>query len=158
MNKETLFYAFNVNLKSARIKKELSLLQSLLLFTIALLPYLERDKKDFDLKIFTYDLWFMDKDIMEMVKSWSLNGINMLENGMIDVDESNYKNIDTEYQRFGNKMIMWLANNNKDLINYSASQVVDLMHKWKPYGVTKRMWVWNVGTDLLISCKFYYYL
>lgn len=156
MDKYELFYAFTVNLQSARIKKELSLLQSLLLFTIALLPYLE--KKDFNLNILTYDLWFMDKDIMENVKSWQFDWINVNSEWMLNINSQNYINVDSEYQRLSNKMIMWLVNENKDIINYSSSQVVDLMHKWTPYTVAKGMNVNTVYPSLLISSQFRYYI
>lgn len=161
MNKSKCFEAFIYELynwysESTNNKKEndLSLLKVLKLLFLSVSE--DSEKLDIFNNFVAWELWPVEKDIYDLLKN------NKIENILITKQYTQFKwrnnNIEAPYSKIWKDMVNYLKKKNPRLINYSASTLVDITHKWNCWKLTKDYGISKIDKNLILSEDWYFFI
>lgn len=101
-----------------------------------------------------WDLWIIEKDIFEWMKG------DVFHKYKINTNELIIKNkeivINNECKIIAKKIINNLKQKNINLIWYTASELVDIIHKWNCWDLSRQFKLKRVNSDLILSEKWYF--
>lgn len=159
MNKNKCFEAFIYELlnwyneTTNKQENDLSLLKVLKLLFLSV--SWDDEKLDIFDNFVAWELWPVERDIYNLLKNNSIETIKITNQST----EINWKKSDLEkvYIEIWKEMVNYLKQKNPKLINYSASTLVDITHKWNCWKLTKDYGISKIEKKLILSEEWYFF-
>ena len=102
-----------------------------------------------------WELWPVERDIYTLLKNNSIKTIQTTNKSTKIIWEKN--NLDKKYIEAWKEMVNYLKQKNPKLINYSASTLVDITHKWNCWKLTKEYSISKIEKKLILSEEWYFF-
>ena len=160
MDKNKYFEAFIYELfkwhnESTNNKKE----NDLSLLKVLKLLFLGASWNNEHLEIFNnfvaWELWPVEKDIYTALKNNDIKNIEVTNQTSIIMGAENI--LDEKYMNIWKSMVNYLKKKNPKLINYSASTLVDITHKWNCWKLTKDYGISKIEKGLILWEEVYFF-